>query len=141
MENYCHPRKDFNGFRSILCPLKYELLHLNKNEFDLVYSSGLFDYIRTFPLDDSKGTVALTKNLLELVRPGGSLIVGNFSHNNPRDLKFFMEYIFDWCLIYRDKKDMLEFARAIPEGAIEEIQIIEESLGINYFLKIDKKAA
>ncbi|MBW2094583.1 MAG: hypothetical protein JRI80_06810 [Deltaproteobacteria bacterium] len=72
LEKYCYPRKDFNGFRSLLGPLKYELKYLQRETFDLVYSSGLYDYIKTFPLDDSKGTVALTKNLFELVRPGGS---------------------------------------------------------------------
>jgi len=75
------------------------------------------------------------------VRPGGSLVVGNFSHNNPRDLKFVMEYVYDWVLFYRDRQDILEFARAIPEESIEDIQVIEESLGINYFLKITKKSA
>ena len=49
----------------------------------MVYSAGLYDYIMTFPIDDSKGTIALTKNLFSLVKPGGSLIVGNFNHNNP----------------------------------------------------------
>jgi hypothetical protein len=71
--------------------------------------------------------------------PGGSLIVGNFNHNNPRDLKFVMEYIYDWELIYRKKHDVIEFARAIPEKEIDNINIIEEPLGINYFLKIKKK--
>jgi hypothetical protein len=81
----------------------------------------------------------LTKNLFDLVKPGGSLIVGNFNHNNPRDLKFVMEYIYDWQLIYRGKYDMLELARAIPGEKIADIRIVEEDLGINYFLKIDKK--
>ncbi|MBW2094582.1 MAG: hypothetical protein JRI80_06805 [Deltaproteobacteria bacterium] len=67
--------------------------------------------------------------------------MGNFSHNNPRDLKFVMEYVYDWVLFYRDRQDILEFARAIPEESIEDIQVIEESLGINYFLKITKKSA
>jgi len=141
LAKYCYPRKDFTGLRSLLGPLKYELKYLQRGSFDLVYSSGLYDYIKTFPLDDSKGTVALTKNLFELLKPGGSLVVGNFSNNNPRDLKFVMEYVYDWILYYRDKQDMLEFARAIPDESIEDIQVVRESLGINYFLKITKKAA
>lgn len=141
LAKYCFPRKDFNGWRYILGPLKYQLRYLQRETFDLVYSSGLYDYIKTFPLDDSKGTVALTKNLFELLKPGGSLVVGNFSHNNPRDLRFVMEYVYDWILYYRDRRDILEFARAIPEKEIECMQVIRESLGINYFLKITKKAA
>lgn len=138
MEKFCSPRKDFKGLRVLLSNIKYELDYLKKEEFDLVYSAGLYDYIMSFPLDDSKGTVALTKNLFSLVKPGGSLIVGNFNHNNPRDLRFVMEYIYDWHLIYRSKKDMLDVARSIPEREIRNIQIDEEPLGINYFLKIEK---
>jgi len=104
----------------------------------LVYSAGLYDYIQTFPLDDSKGTVALTKNLFALVKPGGSLIVGNFNHDNPRDLRFVMEYIYDWQLIYRDEHEMVNMARKIPERKIKNIRIIKEPTGINYFLKIEK---
>lgn len=141
MEKYCSPRKDFHGFRFALSPLKYELKYLEKESFDLIYSSGLYDYIKTFPVDDSKGTVALTKNLFDLLKPGGTLVVGNFTHGNPVDLKFVMEYIYHWILFYRDEQDMIEFARAIPEKEIGNIQVVKESLGINYFLEIQKKAA
>ncbi len=136
---YCHPRKDFKGMHRLLSAIKYELNILEKEAFSLVYSAGLYDYIKTFLLDETKGTISLTRNLFDLVKPGGSLIVGNFNHNNPRDLKFVMEYIYDWQLIYRGKHDMLELARAIPREKIEDIKIIEEDLSINYFLKIDKK--
>ena len=124
--------------RALISPIKYELDYLKKEEYDLVYSSGLYDYIMTFPLDDSKGTVALTRNLFNLVKPGGTLIVGNFNHNNPRDLRFIMEYVYDWRLIYRSERDMLEFARSIPEKQIKSIRIEREPLEINYFLKIEK---
>jgi len=137
-EKYCVPRKDFQGWRRVLSFLKYEVNHLATNGFDLVYSSGLYDYIQAFPLDDTKGVVALTRNLFSMVKPGGSLIIGNFSHNNPRDLKFCMEYVYDWRLIYRNKEEMINFARAIPEQQIARIDVLEEQAGINYFLKIDK---
>jgi len=138
MMKHCYPRRDFRGFRRLFSSLKYDLIDLKKEKFDLVYSAGLYDYIKTNPLDDSKGTVALTKNLFDLVKTGGSLIIGNFNQNNPADLKFVMAYIYDWQLLYRDKHDMMEFARTIDEHDIKDIQVIEEPLGINYFLKIDK---
>ncbi len=131
MERFCHPRKDFKGMNLLMCFMKYELVFLKKEEFDLVYNAGLFDYIETFPLDDGKGTLALTKNLFELVKPGGSLIIGNFSRNNPRDLRFIMEYVYDWQLIHRNKRDVLEFARAIPEKDIDSMHIVEDPLRIN----------
>ncbi len=139
MAKFCSPRTDFDGLRALLSPIKYELNYLKKDEYDLVYSAGLYDYIMTFPLDDSKGTVALTKNLFSLVKPGGALIVGNFNHDNPKDLRFIMDYVYGWRLIYRYEKDMLEFARAIPESQIKSIQVEIEPLGINYFLRIEKR--
>ncbi|HEU20042.1 MAG TPA: hypothetical protein ENO00_11830 [Deltaproteobacteria bacterium] len=138
MEKFCHPRTDFKGLNLLWSSIKYDLVFMQKEEFDLVYSAGLYDYIKTFPLDDGKGTVALTKNLFELVKPGGALIVGNFSNGNPGDLRFVMEYIYDWQLIHRNERDMFDFARAIPESQIENIEIVREPLGINYFLKIRK---
>ena len=138
-DKYCSPAHDFKGFwRLALSYLKYELKHLEKESFDLVYTAGLYDYIKNFPLDDAKGTIALTKNLFRLVKSGGSLIIGNFNHNNPRHLRFAMDYIFDWPIIYRDKEELLAFAKSIPRNEIANIEVLEEAASINYFLKIDK---
>ncbi len=139
LRQYCSPRKDFNGFRRIWNSLKYEVMFLNKDEYDLVYSVGLYDYIRTYILDDNRGTIALTRKLFDLVKPGGILMVGNFNRNNPRDAKFMMEYVYDWQLIYRDRQEMMELTRAIPPEQIERIEVLEEPLGINYLLKVEKK--
>ena len=138
-DKYCSPAHDFKGFwRLALSYIKYELTRLEKESFDLVYTAGLYDYIKNFPLDDAKGTVALTKNLFRLVKSGGSLIIGNFNHNNPRHLRFAMDYIFDWPIIYRDKEELLAFAKSIPRNEIANIEVLEEAASINYFLKIDK---
>lgn len=135
---YCNPKRDMNGWGKIFGLLFYEVDQLQKNSFDLVYSAGLYDYIRTHSHNDQKGAVALTKQLYNFVKPGGSLVIGNFSPNNPRYLRFMMEFVFDWILIYRNKQEMMDFARSIPEGDIRNITVLEEPLGINYFLKIDK---
>ena len=137
-EKYCSPRTDFTGFQKLFSFIKYEMIELNYHSFDMIYSAGLYDYIKTFQLDDSKGTVGLTRCLFDLLRSGGTLIVGNFNKNNPRDLVFVMEYVYDWQLIYRDREDVLEFARSIDDKKIKSIDIIEEPLGINYFLKVQK---
>jgi extracellular factor (EF) 3-hydroxypalmitic acid methyl ester biosynthesis protein len=136
---YCSPQNDFKGWRRLFVTLKYNLSLLKENEFDVIYSAGLYDYIKTYLIDHSKGTIALTRKLFNLIKPGGSLILGNFTKNNPRDVRFGMEYVYDWHLIYRDKQDMLDFARDIPEKEISDIQIVEEPLGINQFLKIEKR--
>ena len=50
-----------------------------------------------------------------------------------------MELLYDWVLIYRDKNEMHHLADGIPEGEISEMTLLEEPLGINYFLKIVKR--
>lgn len=136
---HCNPRSDFKGVRRFLVPLKYSLVNLEENAYDLVYSAGLYDYIKTFPDEPEKGTVALTRNLFQLVKPGGSLIIGNFSPNNPQSIRFVMEYVCDWNLFHRTREEMIDFARSIPEQEIDTMTIEQEPLGINYFLVIRKK--
>jgi extracellular factor (EF) 3-hydroxypalmitic acid methyl ester biosynthesis protein len=135
----CEPERDFQGWWKALAPIKYAFTTLKKEDYDLVYTAGLYDYIATFPDQPEKGTIALTKNLFALVKPGGSLIIGNFSLNNPRDLRFVMEYIYDWQLIHRNEEEMFRLAQAIQEREIASITIEQEPLGINYFLVIRKK--
>jgi hypothetical protein len=115
-------------------------MKLKRNDYSLVYSAGLYDYITTFQDDSTKGTIALTKNLFELVRPGGSLIIGNFSPDTPADLRFMLDYVCEWKLIYRTKDELYDFARAIPPEQIKHMEVLQEPLGINYFLKIDKQS-
>jgi hypothetical protein len=136
---YCNPKKDTKGFRQIALPFLYQTEQLKLNNYDLVYSAGLFDYILTFEESPHKGTTGLTKKLFDLVKPGGSLVIGNFSTNNPKDIRFVMDYICDWNLEYRNKKQMLNMASTIEEKEIKgKPYIIKEPLDINYFLKINK---
>ena len=118
-------------------PLQYE--RLEPASFDLVYSAGLYDYIPTFSRNPRRGAVALTNRLFDLVKPGGKLIVGNFSTNNPKNIRFAMEYFYDWNLIYRSRKQIIQFADTIASDQIDDVVVKQEPLGINYFLIITKK--
>ena len=134
----CEPRRDFRGWRNVLAPVKYSFATLKKENYDLVYTAGLYDYIMTFPDQPEKGTIALTNNLFKLVRPGGALIIGNFNPSNPLYVRFYMEYVVDWQLIYRTEEEMFAFASSVPEREIASMKIEQEPLGINYFLEIRK---
>jgi extracellular factor (EF) 3-hydroxypalmitic acid methyl ester biosynthesis protein len=137
---YCSPRRDFRGWRRLFIHLKYKLDCLKIEDYDLIYTAGLYDYIKTFLLNHSRGTIALTRNLfVDLLKPGGTLIVGNFSRQNPPDVRFAMEYIYDWNLIYRNKEEIFDFVRDVPKDQIQDMALLEEPLGINFFLKIIKK--
>ena len=134
----CDPKNDSRGIKKILLPYKYKIKELQPNSFDLIYSLGLFDYIKTFS-DPKKGTLALTKTLFGLLKPGGRLLIGNVSPTMPTGIVWAMECLCDWHLIYRTKKEVLEFAGAIPEHEIKSMEVISEETGINWFLDVRKK--
>jgi len=94
--------------------------------YDLVYSSGLFDY-----LSDSTSAMA-GASLYQSLKPGGQLIIGNFNVGNPSQL--LMDYALDWPLIYRSKNDLNSLFKNL-EGSI---LIESEPLGINLFCVIIK---
>ena len=94
--------------------------------YDLVWAAGLFDYF-----EDGLFR-RLLRRLLSDVRPGGRLVIGNFSPINPT--RAYM-YLFDWPLQYRSGADLRRLAETcgIPP---ERILIEQEPLGINLFLHI-----
>ena len=131
----CDPERDFRGWRTYLTPLKYTRGTLRPASYDLVYSTGLFDYIKTFPGDKTKGTVALTRRLFDLVKPGGTLIVGNYlaqSASNPhlRPHRLMMELYSDWYLFYRTPEEIIDFLADLPVNGYS-VQLTHEYFGQN----------
>lgn len=116
-------------FKFINLAIKNILTHgLPDGNFDLVYSAGLFDYF-TDPVAEMAG-----RRLFEGVAPGGSLIIGNFSTENPTQA--LMEVILEWHLIYRSKGDLERLFGKIGTS----IAIEQEKLGINLFAIIGKSS-
>ncbi|MCP3927604.1 MAG: hypothetical protein GY705_00705 [Bacteroidetes bacterium] len=135
----CNPIEDMKGGVSkLLFSLKYDTYNLGEQKFDFIYSAGLFDYIKTYD-DLSKGTIALTKILFDLLEPKGRLLIGNVSPEMPIGVIWYMECICDWYLIYRTEEEVLKFAESIPKNEIESIEVIVEETGVNWFLEIRKK--
>jgi len=99
--------------------------------FDLVYSTGLFDYV------PQAAAQRLTEALFQMLRPRGRLLVANFL---PGILDVgYMEAYMDWRLIYRTRREMLDLSLDIPQEAIHDIRIFcEESQNI-IFLQITKR--
>ncbi len=94
--------------------------------YDLVYSAGLFDYFT------EKVARAAALRMMDALKPGGQLIIGNFSKENPSVP--FMELVLDWHLIYRSEQDLLR----IFQGLGTKIWVEQEPLGINLFVVIQK---
>jgi extracellular factor (EF) 3-hydroxypalmitic acid methyl ester biosynthesis protein len=97
-----------------------------KHEFgtnDLVYSSGLTDYL------DNELFSRLINRCYQHLKPGGLLIVGNFSPDNPD--RMFMDYFLRWQLIYRTEQQLQKFFVDSPFG--ENVKIVVEENGVNLF--------
>jgi extracellular factor (EF) 3-hydroxypalmitic acid methyl ester biosynthesis protein len=96
---------------------------------DLIYSAGLFDYF------SDRSFAVLLAALYEALTPGGQLLVGNMSIDNPT--RWFMEYCLDWFLIHRSEQDLLALASALrPRPA--QVHVEAESSGVNLFLAVTR---
>jgi len=98
-------------------------------KYDLIWSAGLFDYFK------DKHFVFMIKKYYEFVNEGGELIIGNFNVENPS--RKIMEVLGDWFLYHRSEEELISFA--LQAGiSRDKIEVIEEPLGINLFLKVKK---
>jgi SAM-dependent methyltransferase len=99
-------------------------------QFDLVYSTGLFDYL------DAEFGRRLVSAMFRRVRPGGQLVVANFL-TGVRDVGY-MEAFMDWRLIYRSRLDMVDLTMEIPQAEIRDLEISAEECQNIIFLKVTK---
>jgi extracellular factor (EF) 3-hydroxypalmitic acid methyl ester biosynthesis protein len=95
--------------------------------FDVIWSAGLFDYF------DNKIFVLALKKFLSWLKPGGEIIIGNFSEDNSS--RGYMELFGEWILIHRSPEQLIQLAK---EAGAQDHQIVVDSepLGINLFLRI-----
>lgn len=102
------------------------------NDQDLIYTVGLFDYLKT-----RTGRV-LALRLYQNLRPGGKLIIGNFKR--PNDAIWSLEYWMDWKLIYRTTDEMLELCGLIEEeDPSHEREVVTDASGYTNLLIISKQ--
>lgn len=104
---------------------------LEIGQFDLIYSTGLFDY-----LGENVGR-RLVSTLFNMLNPGGQLVVANFMPGI-RDIAY-METFMDWNLIYRDRRDMVALTADIPESEISELSIFAEDSRNIIFFRMTKR--
>ena len=102
----------------------------HQNEFDLVYSTGLFDYL------NQRTGRRLVSSMFQMLRPGGCLIVANFLPG-VRDVGY-METFMDWNLIYRTRGDMVDLTMDIPESDVKEVQLFSEECKNIVFLQMTR---
>jgi hypothetical protein len=100
-------------------------------QFDLIYSTGLFDYV------PQQAARRLTWRLFQLLRPRGRLLVANFLPGIA-DLGYMESYM-DWKLIYRTRREMLEISLDVPQAALHDLRIFAEENQNIIFLQLTKR--
>lgn len=81
-------------------------------EQDLVYSVGLFDYLK------HKRSKTLLESLYDKVKPGGLVVIGNLKRSRNSGL-WAAEMACDWTMHYRTESDMRALAKDIPYEDLE----------------------
>ena len=98
------------------------------NSYDLVYSAGLFDYLK------DRAARAAGGRLVDALAPGGSAVIGNFDVANPT--RPFMELILDWPLYHRSADDLRRLFGDLGTG----LTVEQEATGVNLFAVISARA-
>lgn len=96
--------------------------------YDLVYCAGLFDYLT------DRTCQQLTDIFYSWTERGGLVITTNVEPQNP--LRYGMEHLLDWNLIYRNASDMAKLKPA--KAAQDDVKIISDLTGVNVFLEARK---
>ncbi len=110
---------------------------VNKNAFrykpdykyEFIWSAGLFDYF------SDKLFVRLLNRIYNLLADGGTMVIGNFSDDNPS--RGVMEIFGQWYLHHRSKDKLTELAVKAGISA-EKIEVYSEETGVNLFLHLQK---
>lgn len=95
--------------------------------YDIVWSAGLFDYF------DDEVFIKLLRRFMQWTNPGGEVIIGNFSDQNPT--QGFMELIGEWYLHHRSEAALINMAVAAG-AARSAVRVGSEAEGVNLFLHI-----
>ena len=95
---------------------------------DLVFSAGLFDYLR------EPRAQSLIRILYDLLAEDGVMAVGNAVA--PNEYFWATEFLVDWTLLYRTREEMLLLARMLPNEA--ERTVVTDASGAYHFLVVRK---
>jgi len=97
-----------------------------RDSFDLVWSSGLFDYL------DERLAIHLIKLLWGSVKVGGRMVIGNFAETH--STRSWIEWCGDWFLNHRDRDDMqrLTDGAGISDGNANISHAVDEFRAVRY---------
>jgi cyclopropane fatty-acyl-phospholipid synthase-like methyltransferase len=101
---------------AIRLALKKDIKEEIAQEYDLIYSAGLFDYL------DIRVASRLVANLRKLLKKDGKMVIANFGDKRNNSSAGLMEWVTEWYLIYRNEA---EFRKIFVEAGIpaKDVQI------------------
>jgi len=117
--------QEFSSGRQIVYHHKNALRFQTSRRFDLIWSSGLFDYL------NDKTAKLLIRRLFTMLAAGGALVIGNFGTDNPS--RPYMEIIGQWFLIHRDVENLRCLCADVCSDACE-VSVFSDETGVNLFL-------
>ncbi len=100
----------------------------SSQQYDLVWSAGLFDYF------EDKTFVRILSRLLLNRKPDGELVIGNFHPRNPT--RPFMELFGEWFLHHRTEEELIRLALEAGVAHSQNIRVESEAERINLFMRI-----
>jgi extracellular factor (EF) 3-hydroxypalmitic acid methyl ester biosynthesis protein len=98
-----------------------------QDTYDLVWSSGLFDYL------SDRVFIRLAARFRWALRPGGEIALGNFAPEPAA--RAYMELVADWDVLYRRESDLLRLG-ALAGAAPGEAWVGRDPTGVNLFLHL-----
>lgn len=103
-------------------------------ELDLIYAAGLYDYL------PQPVAIRLTRLLVEMLKPGGRLLVANYADPfEDSSFKAYMEAFMDWWLIYRTEREVAEWLQELPSEQLRGHQLFRDETGNVIYLEITRR--
>ncbi len=103
-------------------------------DLDFVYAAGLYDYL------PQPVAVSLTRVLFSMLRPGGRLLLANYT-DTPGDAgcKAYMEAFMDWWLLYREERDVEEWFAELPRKDVAWRRLFRDDVGCILYAELQRR--
>jgi SAM-dependent methyltransferase len=101
-------------------------------DLDLAYAAGLYDYLAA-PV-----AARLTNRLFSMVKPGGRVLVANFTRQDAA-MAAYMETFMGWELLYRTEHQVRAFAAEIPPEKLQAQRLFSDPSGTILYLELQKR--
>ena len=117
---------------AIRIAFRKNIFQLIDKKYDLIYTTGLFDYF------GERVGIALVTNLRKLLNPSGMLAISTMRDKYSNPSVHYMEWVADWSLVYRNEE---EFKSIFIESGFgdDELEIGYEQQGIMQYIFATKK--